>query len=134
MSIGVLTGPAGKPKMLAVSSDNALGEYLLKQLSGRGWSPADLARAADVRQSTVSRNLSGDRHPSPETLRRYATALEVSEDYLMVLGGYRTERRRDRSPELQAVVDALDEEWDSYSEERRDLLRQLVRRRQRLGG
>ncbi len=119
--------------MLHVTTENKLGEYLLGQLAHRGWSPADLARAAGLQQSTVSRNLSGERHPSPETVKRYARVLDLSEDHLLVLAGYRSQKRRDRPPELQAIVELLDEDWDSYSEERRALLRELIRRRSTKG-
>ncbi len=112
--------------MLAVSRDSEITAYLLDELSRRGWSPADLAREADVRKSTVSRNLTGERHPTPETLRRYAEALGLSEDHLLSLAGHRTPRRRDLPPELEAVLEGMEETWEYMTPEQQELTRWLI--------
>ncbi len=54
------------------------GEWLEEQLRKRSWKAADLARAARVRDSTLSRILNGTRRPSPEVCRAIAQALDVS--------------------------------------------------------
>jgi transcriptional regulator with XRE-family HTH domain len=106
-----------------------VAQVLTKALDDRGWSYRELAEAAGVSPASVGFHVTGRYLAKPETLRKYARALDLSEDYLLVIAGHRTERRKDRPPELQAVVDLLDEDWEHYSEDRRALLRDLIRRR-----
>jgi len=48
-----------------------------------GWSQADLADAAGLQQSALSHYENGTRRPSFTNLRRLASALGVSTDYLV---------------------------------------------------
>jgi transcriptional regulator with XRE-family HTH domain len=49
----------------------------------KGWSQADLAAVAGLQQSALSHYENGARRPSFTNLRRLATALDVSTDYLV---------------------------------------------------
>jgi len=63
----------------------------------RGWSQAELARRAGVRQATVSRMESGaTTKVSLRVLERLAGALEVDPGYLLVSAPLRGDRRPQR--------------------------------------
>ena len=49
----------------------------------RGWSQADLAGRADLPPSSIAHFETGSRKPSFDNLRRLASVLEVTTDYLM---------------------------------------------------
>ena len=49
----------------------------------REWSQSDLAKRADLPPSSIAHFETGSRKPSFDTLRRLATALEVTTDYLL---------------------------------------------------
>lgn len=53
-------------------------EWIEGQLRLRDWRPADLARAAGVRDSTISRVLNGNAKAGPELCNAMAGALDVS--------------------------------------------------------
>lgn len=55
-----------------------LVEWIEDQLRQRDWRPADLARAAGVRDSTISRVLNGSAKAGPELCSAMAEALGVS--------------------------------------------------------
>lgn len=55
-----------------------LVEWIEDQLRQRDWRPADLARAAGVRDSTISRVLNGNAKAGPELCNAIAAALGVS--------------------------------------------------------
>lgn len=64
---------------------NALGILLNRHLAGRGWSPAQLARASGVPKPTVWRMVQiGERerpyHPQIKTIIAIALALRLSEE------------------------------------------------------
>jgi transcriptional regulator with XRE-family HTH domain len=53
-------------------------EWIEEQLRQRDWKPADLARAASVRDSTISRVLNGNAKAGPELCNAMASALDVN--------------------------------------------------------
>lgn len=55
-----------------------LVNWIEEQLRLRDWRPADLARAAGVRDSTISRILNGNAKAGPELCSAMAEALDVS--------------------------------------------------------
>jgi len=54
--------------------------WLENELAKRGWTPADLAHAAGLGNSTVTRILNGGRNPGPEFCRSVAKALAEPEE------------------------------------------------------
>ncbi|MEJ5223530.1 MAG: helix-turn-helix transcriptional regulator [Anaerolineales bacterium] len=52
-------------------------DWLANELNQRGMSPADLARATNKAQAVISRILSNERRPAPETLESIARALKL---------------------------------------------------------
>lgn len=52
-------------------------QWIEEQLRQRDWRPADLARAAKVRDSTISRILNGNAKAGPELCNAIAEALDV---------------------------------------------------------
>jgi transcriptional regulator with XRE-family HTH domain len=67
-------------------------ELVKAWLTRRGWSQGDLARAAEISPSLVSKHLSEDDwrrvKPSPANLARYAPILDVPYEELMRMNGY----------------------------------------------
>lgn len=62
---------------------NNLGQRILESLQKRGVTQKELASRIGITESTMSRYISGDRSPSPETLANIATALHTTSDYLL---------------------------------------------------
>lgn len=62
----------------AIVPQTKLVEWIEGQLRQRDWRPADLARAAGVRDSTISRVLNGNAKAGPELCNAIAGALGVS--------------------------------------------------------
>lgn len=62
----------------AIVPQTKLVEWIEDQLRQRDWRPADLARAAGVRDSTISRVLNGNAKAGPELCNAISEALGVS--------------------------------------------------------
>lgn len=67
---------------------SALAEFIRQKIVGKGWKQGQLARAAHIRQSTLSGILNKETIPRPETLIAIAQALEVEPHILTELAGY----------------------------------------------
>lgn len=69
--------------------DHIFGSYLKEMRENKGWSINQLAQAADISGSQISRIENGLRGiPKPQTLRKMAEALEVPYEELMNKAGY----------------------------------------------
>lgn len=68
--------------------ENALVRFLEEQLRRRGWSGRAFSGYAQVSNDTVARTLRGESIPEPDTIRKFARALEVDESYLLRLAGH----------------------------------------------
>ncbi|MGE7827831.1 helix-turn-helix domain-containing protein [Paenibacillus sp. NPDC093718] len=69
--------------------DHIFGSYLKEMRENKGWSINQLAQAADISGSQISRIENGLRGiPKPQTLRKMADALEVPYEELMNRAGY----------------------------------------------
>lgn len=88
---------------------------LLRARRRRGWSQADLASHAGLQQSAVSHYENGARRPSFANLRKLATALEVSTDYLV-----------GHAPRSQQREDDLVSQLSQLRPAERKLVRSLV--------
>jgi transcriptional regulator with XRE-family HTH domain len=69
--------------------DHIFGTYLKEIREDKGWSINQLAHAADISGSQISRIENGLRGiPKPQTLRKIADALEIPYEELMNKAGY----------------------------------------------
>lgn len=69
--------------------ERIFGSYLKEMRENKGWSINQLAQAADISGSQISRIENGLRGiPKPQTLRKMAEALEVPYEELMNKAGY----------------------------------------------
>lgn len=69
--------------------DHIFGSYLREIRENKGWSINQLAQAADISGSQISRIENGLRGiPKPQTLRKIAEALDVPYEELMNKAGY----------------------------------------------
>lgn len=69
--------------------DHIFGSYLKEIRENKGWSINQLAQAADISGSQISRIENGLRGiPKPQTLRKIAEALDVPYEELMNKAGY----------------------------------------------
>ena len=62
---------------------NRLGRRISELLRENGQSQKELAMLIGVTEAVISRYISGDREPKPETLANIATALRTSSDDLL---------------------------------------------------
>ena len=60
-----------------------LGNRIAEMLSKRGKTQRELASILGVTEGVVSRYVSGERDPKPETIANIATALRTTTDYLL---------------------------------------------------
>ena len=60
-----------------------LGNRIAEMLSKRGVSQKELASTIGVTEAVISRYVSGERDPKPETIANIATALRTTSDYLL---------------------------------------------------
>lgn len=63
-----------------------LGENIRLAMVQKGWSQRDLAHATGLTEVAISRYLAGLREPRLAVLRKLASTLEVSTDFLMGVG------------------------------------------------
>ncbi|WP_199794816.1 transcriptional regulator [Paenibacillus faecalis] len=93
----------------------SFGSYLKQLREERGWSINQLAKAAEVSGSQISRIENGLRGvPKPQTIRKIAEALDVSYEELMNQAGYlESEYTTQKSGEDISVP-----EWATYKDKR----------------
>lgn len=72
-----------KPARKLKATTRIFRSRLRETRASMGWSQADLANAAGLQQSALSHYENGARRPSFTNLRRLATALNVTTDYLV---------------------------------------------------
>lgn len=60
-----------------------LGQRILQALRAKGISQKELATTVGLTEAVVSRYISGERDPKPETVANIATALHTTSDYLL---------------------------------------------------
>lgn len=65
-----------------------IGEWLANELKTRAWSSSELARRADISQSSVSNVLTGKQIPGLEFCKGVAKALDLPADRLLRLAGH----------------------------------------------
>ena len=110
------------------------GERVRRYRNDRGWTQAQLAKAASLSKTTVSRLERGLDRPLEKTTRALATALGVETDRLLGLEGQPAlfprpdERRLDLLRRLMALSDDHVEQGEHMFDE---VFRRLERKRKR---
>ena len=66
-----------------ISLSTALGMRISTMLGKRNMSQRKLADRVQITEQQLSRYISGDREPKPETIANIATALKTTSDYLL---------------------------------------------------
>lgn len=95
--------------MVSVGNNHIFKEWLLKEMSKREWSQADLARSADLNRAVITKLLNGHSTPRPATLESIARAFRVPVENVYRMAGL--------LPEIP--------ETDSLTEEMIHLVRQI---------
>lgn len=88
--------------------------WLDSAIKGKGWQPADLARALDVNPSLVSKWMAGSDKPSRRMTTKLCLIFRVSADYLLPIIDYRDvidqtdpQEQNEKRAELLARLPAL---------------------------
>jgi len=90
-------------------------------LDEKGWSQADLVKAAGISRSLASRLINGVRSPSSDTTHKVAKALGVSTDYL--ISGGDLAKAEDIAPD---VIEFLQKYWGKLDNGDKTLLRVTI--------
>lgn len=104
-----------------------IAALLREALEQRNWSYSDLSKRSGVPVATISTHVTGEYVPRPPALRKYANALGLPEQYLMVLAGHATQSPTAPPPDLQAIYDLLGGVWASTTPTERELFWQMAR-------
>lgn len=99
------------------AEENIFKQRLVAAREMRGISQLELARRAGIPQSSVSQFETGGRKPSFDNLRRMATTLEVSTDYLL---------GRVDQPHLAAEADHLYRDAKNLTDANRKLAHEFI--------
>lgn len=89
--------------MDSANPEPSFAEWMQAEMERRAWRQADLARAAGLDVSMVSRWRRG-RRPDPASLERIAVALGVDLDLLLTLAGHRPPSPRDDDPRVATLM------------------------------
>ncbi|WP_411347097.1 helix-turn-helix domain-containing protein [Paenibacillus sp. WLX2291] len=84
------------------------GKRLKHEREHRGWSQIYLSQKTGISNAVLSHYERGIRNPDPDTIKKIATVLEVSADYLLGLTDYRNVE--DYKKESKFAVDWTEEE------------------------
>lgn len=94
--------------------EQSFGSYLKQLREERGWSMNQLAQAAEISGSQISRIESGLRGiPKPQTIRKFADALNGSYEELMKRAGYLETGENPKSGTDMPIPD-----WATYKDKR----------------
>lgn len=115
----------------SVSTDN-FPAWLEREISARGWRPADLAKEADIPQATISNILNGNREVGARVALAIAKALSLSPEHVFRQAGLLPpETNGAPSAALQELTDIL---RDASEADRREIIEYalwFLRRRNR---
>ncbi len=109
---------------------NDFAGWLRKRMGELGLTQADLARESGIAKSHVSRLLSGESRPTPDSAQRLSKALNLPPDTILIFGGQLPGRptRNARAEEWLLLFTELDDEQQQNELEE---LRFRVNRRRR---
>jgi len=115
----------------SVSTDN-FPAWLEREISARGWRPADLAKEADVPQATISNILNGNREVGAKVALAIAKALGLSPEHVFRQAGLLPpETNGEFSPSLQELNDILKNASEADRREIAEYALWYLRRRNR---
>ncbi len=73
--------------MAAVGKDHKFNDWLLREMSKRGWSQSDLARSSELNRAVINKLLNGQSLPRPSTLEAISRALKVPVEQVFRVAG-----------------------------------------------
>jgi transcriptional regulator with XRE-family HTH domain len=73
--------------MAAVGKNHKFNDWLVREMSKRGWSQSDLARASDLNRAVINKLLNGQTLPRPSTLEAIARAFKVPVEQVFRVAG-----------------------------------------------
>jgi transcriptional regulator with XRE-family HTH domain len=73
--------------MAAVGKNHKFNDWLVKEMSKRGWSQSDLARSSELNRAVINKLLNGQSLPSPPTLEAIARAFKVPVEQVFRIAG-----------------------------------------------
>jgi len=87
-----------------MNDDVSFASWLWDEANKRGWGQAELVRRSNISQSQLSRIMGGVRKPGPESVRRIARALQVSEETAFRAAGIMGNRPEPLDPDLATMI------------------------------
>jgi len=87
--------------MAALSNSNKFKDWLLKEMTRRGWSQSDLARSADVNRAVINKLLRGAT-PRLATLTALARAFKIPVERVFRISGLLPE-----IPESESLIEEV---------------------------
>jgi transcriptional regulator with XRE-family HTH domain len=101
-------------------AENNFAAWLEYELAARNWRPADLAKAADVPQATISNILNGNREVGAKVAKAIADALDLSPEYVFRRAGLLPDTPGpERDPTFQEILEIM---RNMTEEERREIV------------
>jgi transcriptional regulator with XRE-family HTH domain len=73
--------------MAAVGKNHKFNDWLIKEMSKRGWSQSDLARSSELNRAVINKLLNGQTLPRPSTLESIARAFKVPVEQVFRVAG-----------------------------------------------
>jgi transcriptional regulator with XRE-family HTH domain len=73
--------------MTAVGKNHKFNDWLVKEMSRRGWSQSDLARSSELNRAVINKLLNGQTYPRPSTLEAIARAFRVPVEQVYRVAG-----------------------------------------------
>jgi transcriptional regulator with XRE-family HTH domain len=73
--------------MAAVGKNHKFNDWLVREMSKRGWSQSDLARSSELNRAVINKLLNGQSLPRPSTLEAISRALKVPVEKVFRVAG-----------------------------------------------
>lgn len=73
--------------MAAVGKNHKFNDWLVREMSKRGWSQSDLARSSELNRAVINKLLNGQTYPRPSTLEAIARAFRVPVEQVFRVAG-----------------------------------------------
>jgi len=73
--------------MASVGKNHKFNDWLVREMSKRGWSQSDLARSSELNRAVINKLLNGQTLPRPPTLESIARAFKVPVEQVYRVAG-----------------------------------------------
>lgn len=73
--------------MYPMGNDRLFMEWLIDEISNRGWSQADLAKHAGMNRQAVNKLINGERNPGPDSCQAIALAFKLPPEFVFRKAG-----------------------------------------------